>query len=56
MAKGKFDISAITNAKWIGYAAAAIAAISAFASSMAERKQEKTIEELVDRVSKLENK
>lgn len=54
MAK-KFDISKLADAKWIGYAVAAVAAISAFASSVQDQKKEKLIKDLADRVTKLEN-
>ena len=53
---GKFDISKIANAKWIGVAGAIITGVVAVASNLQDQKKEKTISDLVDRVSKLENK
>lgn len=52
----KFDITKITDAKWIMYAGAAFAAIGAFVTSMQDQKKEKLIKELADRVTNLENK
>ena len=52
----KFDITKLASAKWIGYAVAGFAAIGAFASSMQDQQKEKTIKDLAERVSKLENK
>lgn len=52
----KFDISKLAGAKWIGYAAAGVAAIVAFAGSIQDQQKEKTIKDLAERVSQLENK
>ena len=55
--KVKFDkIAKIVDAKWVGYVAAGVAAITAFGSSMQEQQKEKAFKELADRVSQLENK
>ena len=50
----KFDISKLTDAKWIMYVGAGFAAIGAFVTSMQDQKKEKTIKDLVERVTKLE--
>ena len=54
--KKKIEFKKLANAKWLGYGAAAIAAIVAFCSTLQERQKEKEFDDLVDRVTKLENK
>ena len=54
--KKKIKLKKLANAKWLGYGAAAIAAIVAFCSTLQERQKEKEFDDLVDRVTKLENK
>jgi hypothetical protein len=53
--KPKFDISNLANMKWVGFAAAGVAAVVAFIGSLQDQQQEKTIQELGERVAKLEN-
>lgn len=53
--KPKFDIKNVANMKWVGFAAAGVAAVVAFIGSLQDQQQEKTIQELGERVAKLEN-
>lgn len=52
----KIDIAKITGSKWFGIGLAVAAAIGAFVTERQNQEKEKTIENLIDRVSKLENK
>lgn len=53
--KPKFDVKKLGGMKWVGFAVAGVAAVVAFVGSLQDQQQEKTIQELGERVSKLEN-
>ena len=52
----KFDLKKLTNGKVIGLIIAGFAALAAFNTEIQSQKKEKLIDDLVDRVSKLEGK
>ena len=54
--KMKLDIKKILNPKVVGYAAAGLSALIAFASALDDQEKDKTIKELVDKVAELEKK
>lgn len=54
--KSKFNLKSLANMKWIGVATAVVAAVAAFSTEMHNQQKEKVVEDLVERVSKLENK
>lgn len=54
--KSKFNLKGLANVKWIGVATAVVTAVAAFTSEMQSQKKEKAFDDLVERVSKLENK
>lgn len=56
MKKPNINMAKLADAKWIGYVAAGVTAVAAFASSLQDQKKEKLVADLAERVAKLEKK
>ena len=52
----KFELPNLKSIKWLGYVAAAVAAVATFSTEMDNIKKEEKVKSLEDRVSKLESK